>query len=46
MLLIMFESAAFIVGTICRPPSDSDFFESFCVTSEKVWLKYRNVNDW
>ena len=42
-LKIMFEVAAFIVGTIYRPPSDTDFFESFYVTLEKVWLKYRNV---
>ena len=39
----MFESSTFIVGSIYRPPSDSEYFQMFYITLEKVWLKYRNV---
>ena len=42
-LKIMFESSAFIVGSIYRPRSDSEFFQRFYIMLEKVWLKYRNV---
>ena len=42
-LKIMFESSTFIVGSIYRPPSDSEFFQRVYITLERVWLKYRNV---
>ena len=42
-LKIMFDLSAFIVGSIYRPPSDSEFFQRFYITLEKVWLKYKNV---
>ena len=42
-LKIMFDLSALIVGSIYRPPSDSEFFQRFYITLEKVWLKHRNV---
>ena len=50
-LKIMFDSSAFIVGSIYtfivgsiyRPPSDSEFIQRFYITLERIWLKYGNV---
>ena len=42
-LKVNINSTQFIIGTIYRPPSSIDFFNSFHKTLEKVWLRFTNV---
>ena len=36
-------STSTVLGAVYRPPSNSNFFDSFYTVLEKVWSKYRNV---
>ena len=42
-LILTDNSTSTVLGTVYRPPSNSNFFNNFYTVLEKVWTKYRNV---
>ncbi len=42
-LKLTVNSTSTVLGTVYRPPSDCNFFNSFYTVLEKVWTKFRNV---